>query len=383
VAFGEHRCVRSTTGHEVAHPCRAGPTCQTDGFISSYGRRAEGPVGAGHAVCPLPLAGGLRRKPAETDVPMKTNLSISLLCGFFLVLANTTASTADSDGTGTEQGPVADAYRGPATVEVLSGRTFTAEVDARTDREHLWLRWSRGADCILRPIEWKRVVRVEIAGETFSGGEIRRAVGEVKALVPGGGTAEGDRPVLVGGRSDHRAGLGIGASGDSAGQASPRPIGDNVPPVRSLDIEVRAANWDGDVEADGLIIDVYPRDNAGAIVPVHGGLEVNLVGQRTGVVGVGQPLGRVGRWTRQVRPGDFRSGGARYRLPFQSVHPEFDLQWAPYAAVHARLSVPGQGVLESTEGTVRVRAYSAIRDRFQQATGRRFLPLERTGRGRR
>lgn len=374
-------------GHEPDRPRREGPTCRTDGSVSSYGRPVDGLAGAGHAVCPLPLAVQLHRKPAETDVPMKTNLSISLLCGFFLILANTAEPTsADSEGTRTEPGAVADAYRGPVTVEAASGRRFTAEVDARTDRGRLWLRWGRGSDFILRPMDWERVVRVQVAGETFSGGEFHRAVGAVRDLVPASATAEGDRPVLVGGRWDPRAGSVPAASGYSAGQpaaAAPGAAGHGALPVRSLEIEARAANWDADVEADGLIIDVYPRDAAGAIVPVHGVLEVDLVGERTGVVRLGQPLRRVGRWTRQVRPTDFSSGGARYRLPFQSVHPEFDLEWAPYAAVHARLNVPGHGVLETTESAVRVRAYSPIRDRFQQATGQRFFRLERTGRGRR
>ncbi|MFH1923324.1 MAG: hypothetical protein ABIP48_25965, partial [Planctomycetota bacterium] len=72
--------------------------------------------------------------------------------------------------------------------------------------------------------------------------------------------------------------------------------------------------------------------------------------------------------------------GAKYRFPFQAVHPEFDLELAPYAAVHARLSVPGEGVFEATESDVRVRPYSATRDHLQYTTGQRFFPLERTGR---
>lgn len=319
---------------------------------------------------------------------MKMNLSISLLCGFLLTPANPGEATpAGAERTPTEQIAVAEAYRGPVTVEAASGRRFTAEVDSRTDPGRLWLRWSRGSDFILRPIDWERVVRVQVAGSTFSGEEFHRAVGVVRALVPVSATAEDDRPVIVGRRSDDPAGVGSAASGCSAQQpAVPGPgvAGRAAFPVQSLEIEARAANWDGDVEADGLILDVYPLDDAGAIVPVHGTLEVNLVGERAGgVLRIQQPLRRVGRWTRQVRATDFSRGGARYRLPFQSVHPEFDLEWAPYAAVHARLSVPGRGVLETTDSAVRVRGYSPIRDRFQQATGHRFFRLERTGRGRR
>jgi hypothetical protein len=91
----------------------------------------------------------------------------------------------------------------------------------------------------------------------------------------------------------------------------------------------------------------------------------------------------LGHWERPVDPGDFGPGGAVYRLPFQEVHPELDTSMAPRGAVHARLSVPGQGTFEATSSMVRIRPYSAIRDALQRETGFRFFPQEWTQDGRR
>ena len=56
---------------------------------------------------------------------------------------------------------------GQVRVLLASGRHFTAEIDRRTDATTLWLRWGQETGVILRPIDWGRVVQVEIAGETF------------------------------------------------------------------------------------------------------------------------------------------------------------------------------------------------------------------------
>ena len=142
------------------------------------------------------------------------------------------------------------------------------------------------------------------------------------------------------------------------------------------------ANWDGDVEADGLLVHVYPLDDSGGVVPARGTLRFELIGQRDDVFGPPQPFTTLGQWSQQMRVEDFGPRGAVYRLPFQGVHPEFDLTVAPYGALHARLSVPGQGTFETTESLLRIRPYSAVRDELQLSTGRRFFPQERTGDGR-
>jgi len=167
---------------------------------------------------------------------------------------------------------------------------------------------------------------------------------------------------------------------------APHPEGarpPETPRVHWLAVEAAVANWDGDVEADGLLVHVYPLDDTGGVVPARGTLQFELIGQRDDVFGPPQPFTTLGQWSYQVRAEDFGPRGAIYRLPFQGVHPEFDLTVAPYGALHARLSVPGQGTFETTESLLRIRPYSAVRDELQLSTGRRFFPQERTGDGRR
>ena len=285
------------------------------------------------------------------------------------------ASAAESDA------------EGQVRVLLASGRQFTAEVDRRTDAATLWLRWGQGTAVILRPIAWGRVVRMEIAGQTFSGEIVRRAVILVRRELPlavnppppprpeppapeptgslPGGTgwqaASGARepPVL------HRP---IAAAASSA--AAPRR-------VRALEVEAGVGKWGPGVEADGLVVEISPLDEQGAIVPVRGTVEVELIGQgQAPNASSGFPT--LGHWVQSVWPEDFAYRGARCRLPFQAVQPEFDLHWEAKGMVHVRLSLPGEGVFEATAAMTRIRPFSEVRDNYQEATGGRFLPNERT-----
>jgi len=134
------------------------------------------------------------------------------------------------------------------------------------------------------------------------------------------------------------------------------------------------------VEADGIVVEITPRDSTGRPTPVHGALEVTLViPPRFAAAALDQKSHRQ-RWVQRVRPDDFSpaTGSAQYRLPFGSAqnNPEWNLDLAGYGAVSAQLSVPGQGSFSATAGCVRVRPFSPVRDRLQQSTGRRFFPWE-------
>ncbi len=314
---------------------------------------------------------------------MKTSLSIGLLCGLFFLLVGLHGFAGESRPPALPSAAAQDTQAEESiTVHLASGRTFTARVDPRTDAAQLWLRWEHGSAVLQRPIRWDRVVRAEVAGEEISGPQLRQIVQTIRrdASPPDETAATRKRLELA----------------PSVTPIQPAPIRPNSPtgdaapewrrvppPIRSVAIEAWVANWDGDVEVDGLIVHVYPLDAAGATVPVRGVLEVDLQGQRHGALKRRQSFIGLGRWVRSVRPEDFGPSGVIYRLPFQSVHPEFDLAADPYGAVHVRLSVPGHGTFDATQSMVRIRPYSAIRDDWQQATGRRFFPQERTGRSRR
>lgn len=286
-------------------------------------------------------------------------------------------------------GPTEDIAR-PLAVTVASGRVFTGQLDPRTDDSRLWLRWTHGTISVLRPIDWDRVVEVRSDGDTVAANDLRRAAVPSQASAvdaaepktfrfhswrpgdsqPAGSARKVPRVSIVPVAAPSRP-LGTAGAFDRPGAS----------PVRSLAIDAWAANWDGDVEVDGVVVDVRPLGASGAVVPVHGTLEVNLIGWRTGRTRPNQPPMRLGRWTRSVRVEQIGPSGAEYKLPFQGIHPEFDLQWASCGTVHARLSVPGQGTFDATESTVRIRPYSALRDHLEQTTGQRFYAAERTGRG--
>jgi len=72
----------------------------------------------------------------------------------------------------------------PITVDLLSGRTFTALIDPKTDAEQLWLRWERGTAVLQRPIHWDRVVRAKVAGEEVTGKELQQIVVTIRQDMP-------------------------------------------------------------------------------------------------------------------------------------------------------------------------------------------------------
>lgn len=70
------------------------------------------------------------------------------------------------------------------TVDLRSGRTFTALIDSKTDAKQLWLRWERGTAVLQRPIRWDRVVRAKIAGEELTGEELQQVVATIRRDMP-------------------------------------------------------------------------------------------------------------------------------------------------------------------------------------------------------
>ena len=156
-------------------------------------------------------------------------------------------------------------------VQLTSGRVFTGDIDSRTDRARLWLRHSLGAGSVLRPIDWVRVVRVKLGEEVYSGQQFHRAVSALPQTSPTDSALNTEPSEIVLGPAQTEP-------------KPPRSRSTTASEVRSLAIEARLANWDADVEADGLIVHVFPLDLQGAPVPVHGRLEVTLMAEQVGVV---------------------------------------------------------------------------------------------------
>jgi hypothetical protein len=154
-----------------------------------------------------------------------------------------------------------------------------------------------------------------------------------------------------------------------------------------MTIDPRIANWDGDVETDGLMIDIAPLDAAGNLVAANAVVEVELFAPQRrdfalAPMSGGDTLELVERWSQPIQKDQYGSSGARLRLPFGAIHPELRPEWTAswYGLVHVRLVVPGHGVFEDSSDGVRIRPWAPNRDRLEQKTGQRFLPTERLGR---
>ena len=152
-------------------------------------------------------------------------------------------------------------------------------------------------------------------------------------------------------------------------------------------MDPRIANWDGDVEIDGLLVDVAPLDAYQDLIPVAATVEIELYAPQRrrfdeAPLSGGDTLELVERWTRAVTPADFGPSGARLQLSFGAIHPELMPDWTAwwYGLVHLRLVVPGHGVFEDSRDGVRIRPWAPNRDRLEMQTNERFLPTETLGR---
>ncbi len=275
----------------------------------------------------------------------------------------------------------------PLTVELASGRRFTGLVDVRTSDERLVLRFTRGGATLRRSIEWDRVVGASVSKQPI---EPEQWKATALAMRTEGSAAKGSgfRTEVGGQRSEVR-----GQESKSSPNSDLRPpTSDFRPPipdsrVTTVTFDARIANWDGDVETDGLIVELFPIDADGYAVPARGTVEVELFAPQMrdfsqAPLSGGDTLERLNRWTQAVEPEDFTTRGVRLKLPYAAVHPEFDLDWIGMGLVHVRLAVPGDGVFEDSIDGLRIRPYAPLRDRLEMNTGRRFVPTEAVGRGR-
>jgi hypothetical protein len=161
------------------------------------------------------------------------------------------------------------------------------------------------------------------------------------------------------------------------------PAGDAArQPVRSIRAGAYLSNWDGGVLQDGLVVEVQPITRGGGMAAVDGTLEVELFAPQIrrfqdAPRNRGATLEPIGRWTMAVSAADFTARGFAAELPFQAIQPQTDQNILPWGMVHVKLSVPGDGVFETTLEYVRVRPWAPLRDFYGLHQNRRFLPTER------
>jgi hypothetical protein len=273
----------------------------------------------------------------------------------------------------------------PVLVVLRSGRSYTAHVSERTDENRLWLRFAAASTVVLRPIDWNRVTRVEAEGMVFADDSFRNAAGDYvyRSDEHAKGADSGRSPWEPSGATDALTTQSIptGMAGSSYAQWARHSLGP-ASVARSLRIHAEVANWDGDVEVDGIRLEVTPVDANGYTVPLDGSLRVSLHAPRHEKGKAPPPVRTLGRWSRSLKADEVGPSGATFHLEFHGRHPEFDTAIGSLGLVHVRLSSAGHGVLDASEDIVRIRPYGVVRDQLEQSGQGRFLPSERTGRNR-
>lgn len=257
----------------------------------------------------------------------------------------------------------------PWTVVLKSGPRLKGQVDSRTDAGMLWLNFGNERVRVTRRFAWEEVDAVRVGEQMLT----REAVLEhVRTLPAEAHTSPPRRWTFP------PAERAISTQVPAASRA--------VAPfeLRRFEFSAEPTNWDADVEVDGLQVMLFPLDEAGRPAAVEGTLRAELwamrrVDQDGSPNSRGRRIEKLDSWVIPVRAAE-SPYGLQVQLPYQSWHPEFDTDWAPYGLLHLTLVVPGRGVFHHSRDGVRLRPYAPLRDYLElQRGGQRFLPTEATG----
>ncbi len=246
------------------------------------------------------------------------------------------------------------------TVKDREGKTYSGVVDSKTDDRALWLRREEGTGMLRRGIAWERIA-------SASRGDVPVELGELPKLAR---QIASTRTVVI--------------KPMTAEAAAPPPA--PAAAAAAIAIDAAVANWDADVESDGLVVAIRLLDQDGYEMAADGTLEVELFAPRIrkyheAPQSRGYYVDLIERWTVAVSAAQFRGGVARVRLPFGAIHPEFDRGVDALGLVHATLAVPGAAVFEQSLDGISLRSFSPTRDALLDNMGRQLLPTEATGRG--
>lgn len=270
-------------------------------------------------------------------------------------------------------------------VQLQNGRQLTGEVDSRTDARELWLHSTQPSIVILCSVPWSEVISARISGQPEVVTDIRSSLSKLKTQVPVATFRQPPQPLAT----------------DPAGCVrSDAECSGDVDRVVSLEIVPRLANWDHDVEPDGLEVRVLPTTAEGRVAKIHGFLTLRLIGRRSPAadrlesrsgLGVFSNGGAVreyampfnntvyvelGRWNELLSSADLTTAGYVLRLPFRQISPDLDLDITLNGQLDARLNAQGQQFYEATS-PIQLRAFSPLREELQLNRGTRYFPGER------
>lgn len=283
--------------------------------------------------------------------------------------------------------PALAAESPPQTVvEVLlaDGRTVSGVVDAASTSEILWLRSAQPGIVLQSGFPVGKIAHVVSDGQLLGAAEFLAQRQQVATSLDDAFWSDFwsfTVPVLVPGFGPFP--LPPCGVCEPIGHCAPFPMPAAVCPIASLQVAARAANWDADPEADGLLCEVIPLDEFGRLAPVNGLLTLELYGQTTAYgphdhQAPPAAFPRLATASIPVHDRDFTAGPATYRLTYRGFHPAANFNLAWYGLVTARLAVPGTGVFQASDDSVSLRSPSWLRDSHQALRGSRYLPGERS-----
>jgi len=264
-------------------------------------------------------------------------------------------------------------------VQLASGRQFSGTIDGSSTAEQLVLQTAADGLTLRRSIKWERVTSAMLESQPVS-------LPELKRLIETREQATGDRGQGAGSRRIEYPPMQMPLI--AVAEAAAQPVAIPLPPVATISFDAFIANWDGDVETDGLVVDLLPLDQFGQLIPANGVVEVELFASQRRIrlnhapLSGGDTFELLDRWSQAVIPQQIGPNGVRLRLPFGRIHPELNSDWLAYSygLVHVRFVVPGSGVFDDSRDGVRIRPWAPNRDYLEMNTGRRFLPTENLGR---
>ena len=237
------------------------------------------------------------------------------------------------------------------------GRVLSGELDSRTDQQALWIRQSASSVVLAIALDWEQLAEATLDGQNATRSELQ----EQAAATP-----SAPSPVTV-----------VEPLVPIVPQA---PLPQRPPRLRSVEIvDACLANFDRNVEPDGLLLTIAPLDEQRRAIAVRGSLAVRLFGQRRANTQPAATFGDLEHWTLPVRPGDFVDGLATYELRFRGTAPEWEFDLLPDALLSVELGAFGHGNFAAA-APVTIRAFNPFRDNLQQNRGSRFAPEELRGR---
>lgn len=208
-------------------------------------------------------------------------------------------------------------------LHLQSGRRITGSVDARTDAETIWIYTASERAVLKSRWDWAEVRQVEWRGQLLTPEEFRE-------LLPGLVSRPELPPPEV-----HLA------------RWHYMPPDPGLPEAVTLQVDGQLASWDADAELDGFRLRVRPLSARDEVIPAPGHLNVQLrLVQR---ISSQTPLRNVlaTQWSRRLQPDDFTGADYVLHLEFRDWQRIRQRALWERAELVVRLSVPGQGVLET------------------------------------